>query len=68
MAIPEQATPLLQASAGQRVSIVVPCVVFLVLSWITVLLRLYTRGVLVRAYGWDDFSMLLAAVCHSQQF
>jgi hypothetical protein len=41
----------------------VTCGVFMALSWITVLLRLYTRGVLVRNIGADDLWILLAAVC-----
>lgn len=36
--------------------------VFLVISWISVSLRLYVRGFMIRSLGWDDWMCLLTQV------
>lgn len=38
--------------------------VFMSIATISVMLRCYVRGWLVKAFGWDDGSMVLAAVIH----
>ena len=37
--------------------------IFLALSVITVVLRLFTRGILRRTLGWDDYTIVIATVC-----
>ena len=37
--------------------------VFLPIACITVMLRCYVRGWVVKGFGWDDGSMVLAMVC-----
>lgn len=39
--------------------------VFMTIATISVMLRCYVRGWLVKAFGWDDGSMVLAAVIYS---
>ena len=34
----------------------------LALAWIAVSLRVYVRAVLIRAFGWDDWLMLITLV------
>lgn len=43
-------------------SILTVCAVFLGIAWITVVLRLWTRTRIVRAFGWDDAWMLVSIV------
>lgn len=38
-------------------------IVFLVMTWVTVLARTWVRAVMIRSFGWDDAVTLLAAVC-----
>ena len=61
--LPPDALPVKVGTHGQGVSVQVTCGVFMALAWISVLLRLYTRGILVRNIGADDYWILLAAVC-----
>lgn len=37
--------------------------VFLPIATITVMLRIYVRGWIVKAFGWDDGAMVIAMVC-----
>jgi hypothetical protein len=37
--------------------------VFLPIATITVMLRIYVRGWIVKAFGWDDGAMIIAMVC-----
>jgi hypothetical protein len=37
--------------------------VFLPIATITVMLRIYVRGWIVKAFGWDDGMMVVALVC-----
>jgi hypothetical protein len=37
--------------------------VFLPIAAISVILRCYVRGWIVKAFGWDDAAMVLAMVC-----
>lgn len=37
--------------------------VFLPIATITVMLRIYVRGWIVKAFGWDDGAMVIALVC-----
>jgi hypothetical protein len=52
------------AEQQQRITIA-----FLVVSWIFILLRIWTRTCIIRSFGWDDAVMLLAGVgfCHHCQ-
>lgn len=36
------------------------------LSFVSVVLRVYTRTCIVKAFGWDDFFMVLALVSSNQ--
>jgi len=36
--------------------------VFIALTWIFILLRIWTRAYLISNFGWDDSTMLLAGV------
>lgn len=40
-------------------------VAFLVVSWIAVVLRVYVRTCVVKAFGWDDRWMLFAQLMHT---
>ena len=42
--------------------ILIVSIVFLVLSWITIALRLYVRSKMINSLGWDDATMLLGVV------
>ena len=35
---------------------------FLALAWLTISLRFWVRGLLIRSIGWDDWTMLLTIV------
>lgn len=39
--------------------------VFLALSWISVILRTYTRAILMKSFQLDDWFMLASQVCHA---
>lgn len=60
--IPPDALPVRVGSEAQGLSVQITCIVFMSLSWITVLFRFYTRGVLVRNIGADDWCVLSSAV------
>lgn len=40
-------------------------VAFLVVSWIAIVLRVYVRTCVVKAFGWDDRWMLFAQLIHT---
>jgi hypothetical protein len=61
-ALPAGTLPVKVGTFQQGVSVQATCGVFLGLAWITVLMRLYTRGILVRNIGMDDVWILLAVV------
>lgn len=42
--------------------------VFLPIATISVLLRIYVRGWIVKAFGWDDGAMVVALVRESNRF
>lgn len=50
---------LSETNGASLISVVV---VLLTLSWISVVLRTYTRAVLMKGFQWDDWIMLLAQV------
>ncbi len=54
-----QSEPLL----NHRSPLLALTIVFIAISWICSLLRLYVRLVVQRAPGWDDFFIVLAMVC-----
>ena len=37
--------------------------VFMSISAITIILRIYVRGFMIRSFGWDDWLMLVTWVC-----
>lgn len=37
-------------------------VAFLALAWVTMSLRLWTRALIIKSLGWDDWAMLLTTV------
>ena len=43
-------------------TVIVICCLFLTVSWITVVLRIWVRAGLLRNFGWDDATMLLTTV------
>jgi hypothetical protein len=40
-------------------------ILFLVLTWLSVALRVYVRGIMTNAFGVDDSLAVLALVCRS---
>src|SRR5271167_1862615 len=36
---------------------------FLTLSWVAVVTRMFVRVHMLKSFGWDDFAMILALVC-----
>lgn len=44
-------------------ALVITSVTFLVLTWLSVLLRTYVRGFLTKSFQLDDWLMLVAQVC-----
>jgi hypothetical protein len=37
--------------------------IFLTLSWVAVVTRMFVRVHMLKSFGWDDFAMMLALVC-----
>jgi len=37
-------------------------IAFLVLTWTAVFLRVYVRAVLIRSFGWDDWTIIFTSV------
>jgi hypothetical protein len=37
-------------------------IVFMTLVWTALIMRVYVRTVLIHSFGWDDWTMILAAV------
>jgi hypothetical protein len=35
------------------------------MAWVTVILRVYSRAVIVKAFGWDDGWMIFAQLMHT---
>ncbi|KAF2728883.1 hypothetical protein EJ04DRAFT_448401 [Polyplosphaeria fusca] len=54
-----------QPLANQRATIFGSTISFLIISWVAIGLRLFTRGWVVRNPGWDDFFVTLAGVCNT---
>jgi hypothetical protein len=54
--------PIESVPRSHSTSILTVCAVFFGLAWIAVVLRLWTRGRIVRAVGWDDGWMLISIV------
>lgn len=51
---------------GREVSAV--AILFLVLTWLTISLRIYVRGFMIRTWGNDDWAMLATVVNRSGTF
>lgn len=51
---------LLEKILGELNTIHIISIVFLILTWIAVVLRIYVRTRLIRAFGGDDWSILIA--------
>jgi hypothetical protein len=49
-------------SRSQTIKEIVVASVFLSVAWLTVLLRFWTRLVVVKSLGWDDWCMSLTMV------
>lgn len=47
---------------GQNEAIKVVAAVFMSIAGVAVMLRCYVRGWVVKAFGWDDGTMLMAMV------
>lgn len=43
-------------------AILTVCILFLALSWITMVLRLYVRTKMLNSLGWDDATMLIGSI------
>lgn len=41
--------------------------VFLAITWITLILRVWTRAVIIPSLGWDDYTIFLTMVAFSVQ-
>jgi hypothetical protein len=54
--------PVEVGTISQGISVQATCAVFMLLAWLAVLLRFYSRGVLMRNIGADDYGVLLASV------
>jgi hypothetical protein len=53
------------AAVGPRTTVMlIVAVVFLIICWTSFALRVYVRAILIRSFGWDDWSMLLT-ICLS---
>jgi hypothetical protein len=48
---------------SRKVAVQTVAAVFLPIATITVMLRIYVRGWIVKAFGWDDGTMVVALVC-----
>lgn len=42
-------------------------IVFLIITWLVVFARAYVRGYMLRAIGWDDWTLIPAQVCYTIQ-
>jgi hypothetical protein len=47
----------------RKVAIQAVAAVFLPITAVSVILRCYVRGWIVKAFGWDDIAMVIAMVC-----
>jgi hypothetical protein len=54
--------PIDPVPLSHTITIATVSILFLVVTWITVALRFYTRIVIVRILGWDDWIMLFTLV------
>jgi hypothetical protein len=53
------------ATVGPRTAVMlVVAATFLIISWISFTLRVYVRTIVIRSWGWDDWTMLLT-ICLS---
>lgn len=52
---------------GPSLAILVVSIVMMALCIVTVLLRIFVRIYIVRAFGWDDGLMVAALVSHSEE-
>jgi hypothetical protein len=43
-------------------------IAFMVLAWLFVLLRIWTRTYIISSFGWDDATMMLACVKDTMMF
>lgn len=51
----------------ESVPMLVVALTFLSISWLAVSLRIYVRGYMIRAFGWDDWLMIATQVCKPGQ-
>lgn len=53
---------------SRKMAVQTVAAVFLPIATISVLLRIYVRGWIVKAFGWDDGAMVVALVRESNRF
>ena len=58
-----QSSPPPDGNQNRTGELIGVCIGFLVVSFIIVILRLYTRLVLIKSARWDDLIIVLALVC-----
>jgi hypothetical protein len=58
----EFAVPLHPVPVANKIAILIVCAVCLFVSWVSVLLRLWTRAFISRSLGLDDWIMVLTTV------
>lgn len=47
---------------GRGDDVLAVATVFFILTWLTVSLRVYTRAVMLKTWGWDDWMMVITLV------
>lgn len=52
------------SQAGNTASVFATIGVCLGIAWITLMLRLWVRAVMIKGTGWDDAVLLFSAVCY----
>lgn len=50
---------------GRGQEVLAVAILFGILTWLTVSLRVYVRAIMLKAWGWDDWTMLATLVSTS---
>ena len=53
---------MLMAVDGRRNEVLAVAILFFLLTWSTVSCRIYVRAIMLKTWGWDDWTMLAALV------
>ena len=58
--------PIAPIPPSRRIAMISTCSVCLLVSWTAMAMRLWTRAVIVKAFGYDDFAIIITIVRPTQ--